>query len=141
MSFLLCLFIFVGGAGAEDYRIEQARGQGISERKTATGIRQFLKWQNHQGTHVFIVDEETSQPALKDFASLRAAMAMSESGCTIEVSCAAKAFCTGSCRNMYYEFTNAPAAATAGQAADARNRCVLSGFDCTKQSQKPAGNP
>lgn len=133
MKIILSLMIGILGAQAEDYRIEQARSLGLSERKTETGTRQFLKWQNSQGLHVFIVDEEANLPPIKELSGLRSAMAMGDSECRIEVTCPVKAFCTGTCRNMYYEFSNGPVATTTNSTpGEAKNRCMLLAIDCAK---------
>src|SRR5262249_44050817 len=72
------------------------------------GIRQFLKFQNGQGTHYVVVEEVKGQPALHELDGLRQFMGREDIRCTVELTCKVKAFCTGAapattdCHNMYY---------------------------------------
>jgi hypothetical protein len=131
MRILLLAFCFSATAWAQEtqvsYSIEHARFQEVSERRIAVGSRQFIKFQNPQGSHVLIYDEETAQAALRNLANLKQVMGIPETECRIDLDCSIKAFCTSGCRSMYYELSNSLAAPPLGM-----NRCAIRSFQCGK---------
>lgn len=128
------IFIFLLGLAASTafadtkvtYSLTGLKPQGLSQYSAVEvgGSRQYLRYQGDKAMHYLIYEEVDGLPPRKDIANLRQA---SQSGavvtCDLEIVCETKAFCTGDCKNMYYEFTN-------GNPAPGRNHCTLQSFDC-----------
>lgn len=131
---LLILFLQTLTAWAADpaplpakqiYSLSGLRPGGFSQYNLteAPGIRQYLRFQGSASMHYLIYEEQEGSAPRKDISNLRQAMNSGEqTSCDLELECDTKAFCTGDCRNFYYELRNVPKAG--------RNQCVLRSFDC-----------
>jgi len=86
--------------------------------------RLHLRFENEQGNHSLIFPESPE----KQSSNLLQAIAGWQSICTLEIECAAKAFCTGDCKNMYYEITNPLT----------EKKCNLRSFTCGPALNSPA---
>lgn len=111
------------------YELRDLKPSGITQFSPSSDIvRHLLEFRNEQGSHHIIYEELASAPPLRTVASLRELASSFGSSCSIDVECTSKAFCTGDCRNMYYETANA-----AGDTyAPDRNKCRVQYFSCEK---------
>lgn len=125
-------------AHALTYNLSGLRYDSSSQRQTAAGFRHYIKFQSAQANHVLIYDEENAHPPSRDIAALRQVMIAADAECSLNLTCTAKAFCTGDCRNMYYELSNAGEVVINAAQPAAVNRCMLTSFSCARKAK---GNP
>lgn len=119
---------------AIEYELLGLKPAGVSQYNAPLlAFRQYLHFWNDEGSHFFIYEESPNLPPLKDLVNLREAMGASGVTCEVTVSCTPKAFCTGDCRNMYYEFSNSPASAT----SPGSSSCQLKSFTCEREKPLP----
>lgn len=114
------------------YELHNLRPKSISQYDAADPgiLRQYLHFENEQGNHTFIYDELGSVTPMREILNLRQIIGSWDSVCSVDLDCTAKAFCTGDCKNMYYELTNAPA----NPAASEKNRCQIHYLSCEKSN-------
>ncbi len=136
MRFMVLFALLIFGLSAASalagtqYSITGMRPAGISMYgvPSRNANREYLHFQNEVGGHRFIYEEIPGTPALASMASLRQVMGSAEMVCQIDLDCRTKAFCTGKCRNMYYEMSNTPD----DPAMKDRNHCSVTAFKCQK---------
>lgn len=95
-----------------------------------SATREYFLFVNEAGNHRFIYEESPGAESLPGIAGLRNVMGNKELVCKIELVCKKAAFCTGGCKNMYYESSNTPLDPT----LQGRNHCTISTFKCDKAS-------
>lgn len=120
-------------AAAIRYNLNNLRPVGMAqyEVKAVGALRQYMRFQNEQGSHFIIYEEVSVAPPLREIAPLRQAMIDSDGVFSMEIECPTKAFCTGDCQHMYYETTNAPPTPGVNITND-RNRCAILSFTYEK---------
>lgn len=113
---------------ANQYSIHGLRAEGISQYGVPqrNAQREFIRFKNDFGQHYFIYEESPRSPPLSGVSNLRSVMGNPQMVCEVEVSCQKAAFCTGICRNMYYEMSNTPSDPTLAN----RNQCTVTAFKC-----------
>jgi len=104
------------------YLLKNLKPLNISYFSNATNNRHHLRFQNEQGSHSLIF---TGTEPGKALSSLLHAVSGWNSACTIEIDCAARAFCTGDCKNMYYEMAN-----DSLDISSAAQKCTLRSYTC-----------
>jgi|GEM_PF-5651544 len=112
------------------YELRNLKPAGITQYSTSSDsiLRQYFEFKNEQGSHNIIYEELSGNPPLRTVTSLREISRDFESNCAIDIECSTKAFCTGDCKNMYYEVANAPGDTYAPE----RNKCRVQYFSCEK---------
>lgn len=121
------------GGGNNIYVLKNLKPINISQFNNANGTRHHLRFQNEQGSHSLIfsgLEASAKQPLLH-------AISGWNSYCTLEIECAAKAFCTGDCKNMYYELAD-------DAAGNAEKKCKLRSYTCgpsLSEASPPTGKP
>lgn len=110
------------------HEIRELTPAGITQYSSGADsvLRQYLEFRNNQGTHYVIYEEGAGAPPLRNIAAIREMARAADSTCAIDIECSSKAFCTGDCRNMYYETSNLPGDALAPD----RNKCKVTYFSC-----------
>lgn len=118
------------------YELRDLVPAGITQYSSAseTVFRQYLEFRNGQGTHNIIYEEVSGPAPLRNIAALREIARAWDSSCAIDIECSSKAFCTGECRNMYYETSNAPG----DNISPDRNKCKVTYFSCEPKAAVPA---
>jgi hypothetical protein len=112
------------------YQLREMKPTGFTHHSSAGDLaRYYFEFQNGQGRHVLLYEETASARPPRVLSALRQAASNWDSGCSIDVECSAKAFCTGDCRDMYYELAGAQGEA----AAPDRNRCKIQFLSCKGQ--------
>lgn len=108
------------------YFLRNLKASGISQYALTekAGLRLYLHFHNEQGHHYIVYEEATAAPQQREVNNLRQAMANPHQPFSLDIECAAKAFCTGECRNMYYEMSNQPGE----YATTEQNRCEVKAF-------------
>ena len=108
------------------YELEGLHSVGFTEYNMPeiSTLRQYMKFENADGIHTIVYDEIVTVPVLKTLNDLRQAMSSKDSLFSLEIECANQAFCTGGCKNMYYEFTNG----SNESSLSGHNRCVVRNF-------------
>ena len=121
------------------YEIRELTPAGITQYASASDsvLRQYLEFKNGQGTHNIIYEEVTAAPPLRNVAALRELARAWNSTCAIDIECSSKAFCTGECRNMYYETSNAPG----DNLSPDRAKCRVTYFSCEPKVPSSAPAP
>jgi hypothetical protein len=129
------LYLISGSVAAANeikYELRDLRPQGMSQYSLpGTSFRHYLRFQNELGMHYFLYEDSVTHPPLREIAMLHSALAVTEFKCAADIVCQAKAFCTGDCRDMYYEFSNLSTPAGAGE-----NRCRIQAFSCDRSGQR-----
>lgn len=120
--FFLFILLLSPFAQAETYDLKNLKGVSVSHFSAPAGRRQYFRFQNELGLHTIVYEESSAVAALKELDSLERAMWAGD--CAISLECSAKAFCTGDCRNMYYETANAD---------PSKNKCKVKSFSCGRQ--------
>ena len=135
-------FLLLASASAEEpgskgihYVLKSVKPANLSQYKVVErpGFRQFLEFQNESGSHFLIYEEVSALPPMREIAGLRQFLGQWDTECNLELDCKTKAFCTGDCHNMYYEFTNAPGDPQFPE----RNNCNIDAFSCEKKGTVP----
>jgi hypothetical protein len=118
------------------YEIRELTPAGITQYSPGADslLRQYLEFRNSQGTHYVIYEEGGGAPPLRNVAAIREMARAPDSTCAIDIECSSKAFCTGDCRNMYYETSNLPGDALAPD----RNKCKVTYFSCEPKASAVA---
>lgn len=118
------------------YELRDLAPAGITQYSAAsdTVLRQYLEFRNGQGTHNIIYEEVSGPGPLRNIAALREIARAWDSTCAIDIECSSKAFCTGECRNMYYETSNSPG----DNISPDRNKCKVTYFSCEPKAAAPA---
>jgi len=134
---ILCLtavlFLLRGNAFASaKYSITGMHPEGISQYAVPqrNAQREYLSFQNELGSHRFIYEETAGTPSLGGINSIRQVMGSTGMECRVDLECKTPAFCTGTCRNMYYEMSNTPH----DPAVQDRNHCAVVTFRCKKSA-------
>lgn len=119
------------------YEIRELTPSGVTQYSNESAIRQYFEFRNGQGTHNIIYEEVAANPPLRNITALRELAKAWDSTCAVDIECSSKAFCTGECRNMYYETSNA-----AGDALSPdRNKCKVTYISCEPKGQPAAHTP
>ncbi len=115
------------------YELRDLTPVGITQYSSSSEavLRQYLEFRNSQGTHNVIYEEVSGAPPLRNIGALRELARAWNSNCGIDIECRSKAFCTGECRNMYYETSNAPGDSLTPD----RNKCRVTYFSCEPRAQ------
>jgi hypothetical protein len=116
------------------YSLKGLRPHGISQYavRARTAQREYIHFENEQGNHYLIYEEAPGSPPTQAMKTFRAVMGSWDMVCSLELDCKQPAFCTGSCKNLYYETSNTPE----DLGLLDRNHCSLSSYHCEKP---PAG--
>lgn len=110
------------------YELRDLKPDGLMQPASAvsSGVRQYFQFQGEQGMHHVIYEEMPMAPALPIASTLRQYSSAHNSRCSLDIECAGKAFCTGDCKQMFYEISN-----VAGDAASPdRATCKITSFSC-----------
>ncbi|MGZ6338688.1 MAG: hypothetical protein ACXWSL_22185, partial [Bdellovibrionota bacterium] len=108
---------------------------GISQYTVATrsAQREYIHFQNSQGNQYLIYEESPGAPPVAAMKHFREVMGRWEMECRIDMECKMPAFCTGNCKNIYYESSNTPE--DLGMLD--RNNCTLLSYRCEKPLSAP----
>ena len=134
LLFLLNIFLVNGYSSAEtfSYSLDNLKPVSLAQYNVTDrpGLRQFFQFQNEEGMHFIVYEEVKGIAGSRELDGIRVYMSQWDSACNLELVCKTKAFCTGDCRNMYYEMTNSPNDTVFPE----RNNCTLESFTCEKRS-------
>jgi len=144
MQILLSILLALSACGGTATEPEGARAHytlhdlhplGISHYgvPSRTATREYIHFHNEQGSHYLIYEELLSATPLAAVQHFRQVMGSWDMVCQLELDCRQPAFCTGGCRNHYYEVSNTPA----DPALADRNQCALSSYRCERPVVKP----
>lgn len=131
---LIALLIFSFTAFAEPatiYELRDLHAQGISFYGSTPVNRKYMEFTNADGRHHIVYEESPAFASLSELLSLQQAMGSLNAVCAIDISCSQKAFCTGDCKQMYYEVSNLPNE----QIPADHNRCKIQSFSCEKAKE------
>ena len=107
-----------------DVREFESNGLGVDH--------EYLLFRNERGTHYFIYEDLRSAPTLPELRAVRESMKNKDQTCQIELLCTLNAFCTGTCKNFYYELNNVGP----DPSRPRQNHCMLQTFTCTSGGAK-----
>jgi hypothetical protein len=132
--FLAPLFFTSHALASVKYSITGMRPESVSQYSVQgrEAQREYLHFQNELGNHRFIYEEASASPPLSGINNLRQVMGNPEMVCQVDLNCKTPAFCSGNCRNMYYEMSNTPG----DPSVQNRNHCTVTTFKCKKKSAK-----
>lgn len=120
------------------YELRDLKPAGITQYASGMDtVRQYLQFQNAQGNHHVIYEEVPSLPPARTVVGLRQMASAFDSLCSMDIECSSKAFCTGDCRSMYYETSNAPA----DPVNPDRSKCKILFFSCEKATTPSVAAP
>ncbi len=109
-----------------DYSLKDLRFMKVSKYAgLANGKREYFQLKNSLGTHYLIYEESPAHAPLAPLQVLRA-KAPGAALCKVKLQCSTNAFCTGTCKNFYYELSNGPA----DPARREHSRCAIQELDC-----------
>ncbi|HEY8279977.1 MAG TPA: hypothetical protein VIH99_10150, partial [Bdellovibrionota bacterium] len=111
------------------YELRDLRPAGIIQYAgVGDVVRQYFQFHDAQSSHSVIYEEAPTAPAARGIMSLRQASTSYDSQCSLDIECSSKAFCTGDCKQMFYEVSNAPGDSLSPD----RNKCKVLFFSCEK---------
>jgi hypothetical protein len=114
---------------AHSYGLRNLRPVGFTQKASANDRQQLFHFQNELGDHYFLYEENSSEGGVRELAGLVGFASNSGHLCSIDLDCQEKAFCSGDCKKLYYEFFNVPPPV-------GRNSCKIRAFSCAV----PAGS-
>ena len=116
------------------YSLQGLKPLGISQYSvpSRSAQREYIHFQNEQGNHYVIYEEAAGAPPVQAIKHFREVMGRWDMVCSLDMDCKAPAFCTGTCKNLYYETSNTPEDL---ELLD-RNHCTLISYRCEKPLTK-----
>lgn len=93
----------------------------------STVRRHYFQFRNNDGSHYFVYEEDSGFAPIREVTELKRAMENWNSSCSVDLDCKEKPFCTGRCRNMYYQLSN--------RAGEGKDRCKIVSFTCTRSGE------
>jgi hypothetical protein len=138
--YLLLLALFATAAQADStptarthYELENLKPLGFSHilQPAPLSFREYLNFQNEEGIHHFIYEESPLSVPLQEIHHVQQAVHQLDYNCSAELDCDTKAFCTDTCKDMYYELSNVmPTTPTVGE-----NHCRIVSFSCNHENK------
>jgi hypothetical protein len=94
--------------------------------------REYFRLRNAKGVHHLIYEENPAMAPVPELKQLRDKMTKSKAACDIELHCVTNAFCTGTCKNLYYEIKNTP---PDPKNISRHNHCKVHALQCTEEKR------
>ncbi len=134
LAWAFSLLAAASPAFGQSYGLGNLRPLSLSQKMSGSNREALLHFENEQGEHYILYEENPAFGGVKEIASLVSFIGNSNHICSIDLDCQSKAFCTSGCKKLYYEVFNS--AAPSG-----RNSCAIKAFTCSVQNPLPSSGP